>query len=97
MAEVAQYVSPIADPLIKPEGKLHQKVLKLLKKAHGSKAVRRGVPEITKLLRKGKKGVVVLAADIFPVELIAHMKWNHIVNRHAVFWLFSRNVQFAQF
>lgn len=78
MADVAKsnipiYRSPIADPMIEPEGKLHSKILKLLKKAHGTKAVKRGVPEITKLLRKEKKGIVIFAGDIFPVELMCHM------------------------
>ena len=30
-------------------------------------------------------------------KLVETMKWNHIVIRHAVFWLFSRNMQFAHF
>ena len=47
----AMYKSPIASHMI--GGKLESKVLKLLKKAQGSKAVRRGAPDVTKLLRKG--------------------------------------------
>lgn len=59
MAEVAApagagYISPIAVPLV--SGKLEAKVLKTVKKAHGAKAIRRGVPEVTKVLRKGNKG-----------------------------------------
>ncbi len=70
-AEENNFVSKIADPLL--TGKAHSKVLKMLKKAHDAKAVKRGVPEVTKLVRKGQKGMVVLAADIFPVELISHL------------------------
>jgi len=70
-AEEENFVSKIADPLL--TGKAHSKVLKMLKKAHEAKAVKRGVPEVTKLIRKGNKGMVILAADIFPVELIAHL------------------------
>jgi len=70
-SEPAQYVSPIAEPII--GGKLNSKMVKLLKVAHAAKNVRRGAPEVTKILRKGKQGVVVFAADIFPVELIAHI------------------------
>ncbi|CAD7971404.1 unnamed protein product [Amoebophrya sp. A25] len=65
------YVSPIAVPLV--SGKLESKCLKMLRKAFSAKAVRRGIPEVTKLVRKEKKGIVVFAADVFPVDLIAHM------------------------
>jgi H/ACA ribonucleoprotein complex subunit 2 len=34
---------------------------------------RRGVKEVVKSLRKGKRGIVVLAGDITPVELVAHI------------------------
>lgn len=66
-----KYVSPLSDPIV--SGKLLSRAMKLIKKAHGAKAVRRGVPECTKLIRKGKKGILILAADIFPVDLIAHL------------------------
>lgn len=66
-----EYVSPIANPLI--TGKLQAKCLKMVKKAHGAKSIRRGVPETTKLIRKGNKGIVLLASNIFPVDLMAHM------------------------
>ncbi|CAD7937215.1 unnamed protein product [Amoebophrya sp. A25] len=71
VSSTATYVSPIAVPLV--SGKLESKCLKMLRKAFGAKAVRRGIPEVTKLVRKEKKGIVVFAADIFPVDLIAHM------------------------
>ncbi|CAD7942221.1 unnamed protein product [Amoebophrya sp. A120] len=67
----APYVSPIAQPLV--SGKLESKCLKMLRKAFGAKAVKRGIPEVTKLVRKNKKGVVIFAADVFPVDLVAHM------------------------
>eukprot|EP00392_Amoebophrya_sp_AT5.2_P018524 g19082.t1 len=65
------YVSPIATPLV--AGKLEAKTLKLLKKAFTAKAVKRGIPEITKLVRKEKKGIAIFAGDVFPVDLIAHL------------------------
>jgi H/ACA ribonucleoprotein complex subunit 2 len=65
------YVSPISDPIV--GGKLKSRCLKVLKKANSSKNIRRGAPEVTKIVRKGKQGIVVFAADIFPVELIAHI------------------------
>jgi H/ACA ribonucleoprotein complex subunit 2 len=78
------YVSPIADPLM--AGKLYSKTLKLVRKASEAKTIRRGVPEVIKAIRKGQKGyveiaciyisfisVVIIAADIFPVEVVAHL------------------------
>lgn len=66
------YVSPIATPLI--ADKLLERSLKLIKKAAGEKkCVYRGVGEVTKALRKDEKGVVFLAADVFPVDIIAHL------------------------
>ncbi|PHJ16276.1 60s ribosomal protein l7a [Cystoisospora suis] len=37
------------------------------------KLLRRGVQEVTKCLRKGTKGVVLFASDVFPIEIIAHL------------------------
>jgi H/ACA ribonucleoprotein complex subunit 2 len=77
------YVSPIADPLM--AGKLYAKTIKLVRKASEAKAIRRGVPEVAKAIRKGQKGyvlmqrvrylcsLVILAADIYPVEVVAHL------------------------
>ena len=50
------YVSPIADPLM--AGKLYSKTMKLVRKASEAKAIRRGVPEVAKAIRKGQKGYV---------------------------------------
>jgi H/ACA ribonucleoprotein complex subunit 2 len=65
------FVSPIAEPLM--AGKLYSKTLKLVRKAAEAKSIRRGVPEVVKAIRKGQKGVVILAADVFPVEVLAHL------------------------
>merc|ERR1712194_8225 len=65
------YLSPLSVPLI--GGKLEARAAKLVKKAQGGKAAKRGVPEVTKLVRKGKEGVVLLAGDVYPVELLAHL------------------------
>lgn len=48
------YTSPIADPLI--GGKLLSRSLKLVRKAHEAKSIRRGIPDICKSIRKGQKG-----------------------------------------
>ena len=65
------YLSPIAKPLI--TDKLPWRALKLLKKAVSEKAIRRGVPECTKALRKGTKGIVFLAGDMYPTDVFAHV------------------------
>ncbi|TPX71869.1 hypothetical protein SpCBS45565_g00936 [Spizellomyces sp. 'palustris'] len=61
----------IAHPLASK--KLTKKVLKTVKKAAKEKQVRRGVKEVVKALRKGAKGVVVIAGDISPVDVITHV------------------------
>jgi len=65
------YRSPIANPMI--VGKLKSRTLRLLKKAKDEKQLRRGVPDVTKALRKGKKGMIIFAGDISPVDVIAHI------------------------
>ncbi|KAI7906417.1 50S ribosomal protein L30e-like protein [Cokeromyces recurvatus] len=69
--EVPRYLSPIAQPLA--EKKLTKKIYKTVKKASKAKHVRRGVKEVGKALRKGEKGLVVIAGDISPVDVISHM------------------------
>eukprot|EP00164_Ancoracysta_twista_P004122 GFYU01005537.1.p1 GENE.GFYU01005537.1~~GFYU01005537.1.p1 ORF type:complete len:147 (-),score=61.93 GFYU01005537.1:403-843(-) len=65
------YVAPIANPLAGK--KLTKKTLKLVKKAAKAKAVRRGVKEVQKALRKGEKGVCILAGNISPIDVITHL------------------------
>ena len=69
--ESTLFCSPIANPLI--GGKLAERTYKLVKKANSAKKLKRGVPEVVKAIRKGAKGVVILAADIFPVDVISHV------------------------
>uniref|UniRef100_A0A7S3UNS0 H/ACA ribonucleoprotein complex subunit 2 n=1 Tax=Oxyrrhis marina TaxID=2969 RepID=A0A7S3UNS0_OXYMA len=65
------WISPMADPLI--GDKLLSRSLKLIKKAKEEKSLRRGVPETCKALRKDQKGLVFLAADVFPLDVMAHV------------------------
>jgi H/ACA ribonucleoprotein complex subunit 2 len=67
----ARLVSPIANPLA--DSKLAKKVLKTVKKAAKSKALRRGVKEVVKALKKGEQGIAIIAGDISPIEVIAHV------------------------
>eukprot|EP00747_Dinoflagellata_sp_TGD_P209568 gnl/TRDRNA2_/TRDRNA2_82953_c0_seq1.p1 gnl/TRDRNA2_/TRDRNA2_82953_c0~~gnl/TRDRNA2_/TRDRNA2_82953_c0_seq1.p1 ORF type:complete len:157 (-),score=44.57 gnl/TRDRNA2_/TRDRNA2_82953_c0_seq1:43-513(-) len=66
-----KYQSPLANPMI--TDKLLGRALKLLKKAVSEKQTRRGVPEVTKAIRKGQQGVVFLAGDIYPMDVFAHV------------------------
>ena len=65
------FVSPIADPLA--NDKLSKKLLKLTKKAMKDKIVKRGVKETVKAVRKGTKGIVIIAADISPIDVLSHL------------------------
>ncbi|CAI7578886.1 unnamed protein product [Penicillium discolor] len=73
---------PFASPLV--EDKQAKKVLKSVKKAAVNKSLKRGVKEVVKALRKSPvpaanaaigvpSGVVVLAADISPMDVISHI------------------------
>lgn len=64
-------VLPFAKPLA-PK-KLNKKVLKTVKKASKAKHVKRGVKEVVKALRKGEKGLVIIAGDISPPDVISHI------------------------
>ncbi len=65
------YVSPIAEPLAGE--KLEEKLYKLTKKFINLKLVKRGVKEVGKSIRKGHKGLVILAADISPPDVLSHL------------------------
>ncbi|PGH13973.1 hypothetical protein AJ80_06113 [Polytolypa hystricis UAMH7299] len=72
---------PFANPLA--DEKIAKKVLKGVKKAAVNKALKRGVKEVVKALRKSPipspnavsepVGVVALAADISPMDVISHI------------------------
>lgn len=64
-------VLPFAKPLASK--KLNKKALKVIKKASKAKHVKRGVKEVVKALRKGEKGLVIIAGDISPADVISHL------------------------
>ncbi|GBG59443.1 hypothetical protein CBR_g38468 [Chara braunii] len=66
-----QSISPIAKPLAGK--KLTKKALKLVKRASKSKQLKRGVKEVVKALRKGAKGVCIVAGNISPIDVISHL------------------------
>ncbi|KAJ1917505.1 snoRNA-binding protein [Tieghemiomyces parasiticus] len=65
------FVSPLAVPLANE--KLAKATYKVLKKASKHKHVRRGVKEVVKSLRKGSKGLVVMAGNVAPMDVISHL------------------------
>lgn len=67
MAAVLPFAKPLAPK------KLNKKVLKTVKKASKAKHVKRGVKEVVKSLRKGEKGLVIIAGDISPADVVSHI------------------------
>ena len=66
-----KFCSKIASPLASK--KSTKKVHKLVKKASQAKSVRRGVKEVVKALRKGEKGLLIIAGDISPIDVVTHL------------------------
>merc|ERR1712139_679663 len=64
-------VGPFCTPLA--EAKLSKKLFKCIKKATKTKQVLRGVKEVVKAVRKGTKGVCVIAGNISPMDVISHL------------------------
>ncbi|GMM36668.1 snoRNA-binding protein [Saccharomycopsis crataegensis] len=67
MPAVLTFAKPLASK------KLNKKTLKTIKKASKAKHVKRGVKEVVKALRKGEKGLVIIAGDISPADVISHL------------------------
>lgn len=65
------HVSPISKPLASK--KITTTILKTTKKAAQSRALRRGVKEVVKAVRKGEKGIVVIAGNTYPIDVISHI------------------------
>lgn len=53
---------------------MSKKLFKTIKKASKTRGhVKRGVKEVVKGLRKGEKGLVILAGDISPTDILSHI------------------------
>ncbi|XP_014788722.1 H/ACA ribonucleoprotein complex subunit 2-like protein [Octopus bimaculoides] len=65
------HVSPIAQPLA--SRKLTKRISKVVKKASKTKSLRKGVREVQKFIRRGEKGLVILAGDISPIDIYSHI------------------------
>ncbi|PWN37417.1 L30e-like protein [Meira miltonrushii] len=71
VSDVVANLNPIAHPLA--ERKLQKKLFKTIRKASKEKHVKRGVKEVEKALKKGAKGLVILAGDIYPIDIYCHL------------------------
>lgn len=69
--ELITLVNAIAKPMASK--KLTKKLYKVVKKSQKSKRLKRGVREVVKGLRKDEKGVVILAGDVSPIDVISHI------------------------
>ncbi|XP_050379226.1 H/ACA ribonucleoprotein complex subunit 2-like protein [Argentina anserina] len=66
-----QALAPIAKPLAGK--KLGKRTLKLVRKAAEHKCLKRGVKEVVKSIRRGQKGICVIAGNISPIDVITHV------------------------
>ncbi|KAL8124162.1 H/ACA ribonucleoprotein complex subunit 2-like protein [Apium graveolens] len=64
-------LSPIAKPLAGK--KLSKRALKLVRRAAEKKCLKRGVKEVVKSIRKGNKGLCIIAGNISPIDVITHV------------------------
>ncbi|KAJ0960732.1 hypothetical protein J5N97_001381 [Dioscorea zingiberensis] len=64
-------LAPIAKPLAGK--KLCKRTLKLVRRASESKCLKRGVKEVVKSIRRGNKGLCVIAGNISPIDVITHV------------------------
>lgn len=69
--ELLAQVSVISHPLA--SRKLTKKIHKLVKKSVKEKTLKRGVREVVKAVRKGTKGIVVMAGDVSPIDVVSHI------------------------
>uniref|UniRef100_A0A5B6Z7J2 H/ACA ribonucleoprotein complex subunit 2 n=1 Tax=Davidia involucrata TaxID=16924 RepID=A0A5B6Z7J2_DAVIN len=64
-------LAPIAKPLAGK--KLCKRTFKLVRRAAEHKCLKRGVKEVVKSIRRGNKGLCVIAGNISPVDVITHV------------------------
>lgn len=69
------YRCPISWPITSDKPKMTKKVYSLIRKAvtaNKKKGIIKGIKDVTKAIRKGQKGVLVLGADASPYDVISH-------------------------
>lgn len=55
------------------EEKVEHKASKLIAKAREAKTLARGTKEVAKYIRRGRKGICIIAADTYPIYVFAHI------------------------
>ena len=65
------YVTPIANPMASDV--LRNKILKMSRHLNREKNLKRGVKDVVKAIKKGVKGICIIAADVSPVDVISHI------------------------
>ncbi|KAJ7978801.1 H/ACA ribonucleoprotein complex subunit 2-like protein [Quillaja saponaria] len=64
-------LAPIAKPLAGK--KLCKRTFKLVHRAAEHKCLKRGVKEVVKSIRRGQKGLCIIAGNISPIDVITHV------------------------
>ncbi|KAL3374781.1 hypothetical protein AABB24_006336 [Solanum stoloniferum] len=64
-------IAPIAKPLAGK--KLSKRTFKLVRRATEHKCLKKGVKEVVKSIRRGHKGLCVIAGNISPIDVITHV------------------------
>ncbi|CAN0865514.1 H/ACA ribonucleoprotein complex subunit 2-like protein, partial [Linum grandiflorum] len=64
-------LAPIAKPLAGK--KLCKRSFKLVRRAAENKCLKRGVTEVVKRIRRGNKGICIIAGNISPIDIITHV------------------------
>ena len=77
-------INILASPLASK--KSTKRAHKLVRKASQAKCLRRGVKELVKGLRKGDRGLAILAGDVFPLDVMSHLPV--LLEEHGVPYLF---------
>jgi len=52
---------------------MRSKLLKLVRHLNKDKKLKRGVKDVVKSIKKGARGLCVIAADVSPVDVISHI------------------------
>ena len=69
--EKLKYASPISKPMA--PRKLTKKLLKLIKKSCKKKCIITGLKNVQRSVRKSNEGIVIMASDVTPIDVISHM------------------------
>ncbi|XP_049861412.1 H/ACA ribonucleoprotein complex subunit 2-like protein [Schistocerca gregaria] len=70
--EKCAFATSIAKPMA--SRKLAKKLYKLIKKAAAHKTyLRNGLKDVQRRIRKGETGIVVLAGDVTPIDIMCHL------------------------